>query len=246
MDWVEGKNEFLQRFDCTFLIQLRHVSSNDQLEEEIIKQHTRLKTRKISPVHIRAMLEGDTGSKVLLLFDGYDEYKAGTNSEIDDAIKDTKGECLIILTSRPGGHLDSIRRYMKGEVKIVGLSRKNIKKCATMFLNDEKMCKKMLTQAGGDVDRWKKDKGIYDLLHIPIMLLMVCHIFKQNKSLPESKTQTIETMIKLSISRTVLKSFGKRASDIDDLENLMCILGKLAWDALQRDSQELLIRKVIN
>ncbi len=244
MDWVEGNNLLLQQFDCVFLIQLRHVSSDDPLEEEIIKQHTRLNVKRISPTHIRAMLEGDTEGKVLLLIDGYDEYKIGTNSEIEYAIKNSIGECFIILTSRPGGHIDSIRRFMKGEVKIVGLSDENIKKCAMMFLNDEEMCERMLIQAGR-ASRWRRmDNTIYDLLRIPILLLMVCQIFKENKSLPSSKTQTIDTMIKLSMSRTTMKTLGKKADDIDDLDKLLCLLGELAWGALKRDSQELLIKRV--
>ncbi len=243
MDWVEGKNELLHKFSCTFLLQLRHVSSDNRLEDEIIKQHTRLKTRNISPTHIRALLEeGDTDGKVLLLIDGYDEYKVGTNSEIDDAIKNKIGECLIILTSRPGSHLDSIRRYLKAEVKIKGLNHESIEKCAMMFLNDHDMCDRMLREAGQNADR--KDATIYELLRIPILLLMVCQIFKKSGCLPASKTQCIGAIIKLCISSTAMKTIGKQADDIHDLENLLCMLGKLAWDALQRDSKQLLIKKV--
>ncbi len=250
MDWVEGNNQLLEQFQCVFLIQLRHTSSNVSLEEEIVKQHKRLKVKKIPPSQIRAMLDGDTDDKVLLLFDGYDECKTTKNHWIDDAINNSIGECFIIVTSRPGSHLDAIRRFVKGVVKIVGLNDENIVKCALMFLdNNEEMLVQMLVQAGWNIHPLLPlltGETIYLLLKIPILLLMACQIFKENRSLPSSETEIIATMIKLSISRTTSKTLGKKADDIDNLDMLLCLLGKLAWDALQRDSQELLIKKVGN
>ncbi len=71
-------------------------------------------------------------------------------------------------------------------------------------------------------------------------------IYKESKTLPASKTQIIEKMIQLSISRTTLKTLGKKYTEIEDLEHLLYLVGKLAWEALQRDSMELLIRHVRN
>ena len=51
---------------------------------------------------VKAILKGKTKHKTLLMLDGYDEYKPGTNHDIDAAIDKTVGTSVLILTSRPG------------------------------------------------------------------------------------------------------------------------------------------------
>ena len=65
--------------------------------EIIRKQHDRLK--RVVNEYIESILEGETNHKVLLMLDGYDEYKPGTNDDIDRAIESTIGNCFLILTS---------------------------------------------------------------------------------------------------------------------------------------------------
>ena len=85
-DWVEGDNQdarensMLDQFDFVFLIELRYVNNNSSLEQIIIKQHG-LKGKDISESQIRSILRGRSGGKVLLMFDGYDEYQKGTNDQ---------------------------------------------------------------------------------------------------------------------------------------------------------------------
>ena len=143
-DWVEGSSESkLNQFVFTFLIQLHHVNDNSTLEQIIIKQHG-LTGKKISESQIRLILEGESG-KVLLLFDGYDEYTKGTNADIDETIENTIGECFIILTSRDADHISKeTLNKMDGEVEIIGLSDENILKCATKYLESEELAKDLI------------------------------------------------------------------------------------------------------
>ena len=62
--------------------------------------------------------------------DGYDEYKLGTNIEIDTALDKTIGNCFLFLTSRPGYIEQTTKDKMDGEVTIEGFSAENIKKCS--------------------------------------------------------------------------------------------------------------------
>ena len=60
------------------------------------------------------------------MFDGYDEYKKGTNTQIDDAISDTIGDCFILVTSRPGDYMNKDdSKQMDVEIHIVGLSQES-------------------------------------------------------------------------------------------------------------------------
>ena len=67
---------------------------------------------KVEPGEIKSILE-DSNTKVLLLIEGHDEYKPGSNTDIDEAIKKEK------LASR-GGRVDSVSAYCAG-----GLSTKS-------------------------------------------------------------------------------------------------------------------------
>ncbi len=147
MDWVEGNNPLLQCYHYTFLIQLRHIETSQSIGEAIIAQHKKLKVKRIKPLHLQAILEGETDERVLLLIDGYDEYEKGRNNDIDDIVENGIGNCYIIITSRPGSHLNGIRRFMAGEVRITGLSIENIMKCAENFLGSQEMADTMLKES---------------------------------------------------------------------------------------------------
>ena len=72
-DFYSDSKSTLKNF--VFLIQLSKVDSNISLEEVIIQQHSRLKSKNIQRDQIATVLQR---KKVLLLFDGYDEYKKET------------------------------------------------------------------------------------------------------------------------------------------------------------------------
>ncbi len=232
MDWVEGEG-YLSSFDFAFLLSLHFIHDNGPIEHQIFTQHGMLNISQVSVGDIRAILHGKVGSKVLLLLDGFDEYKTGTNEDIDAAIMNGIGNCLIILTSRPGDHLKSIKHYFDAEIKILGLSKQNIEKCATQYLGNREWSADLLEQCS-------KNQALSDLLHIPILLLMICSMYMQNKTLPHSITEIIGNVVQMTISRTTLKTIRKTARDVEELEFLLQKLGKLAWSALQKGSSLLI------
>ena len=64
------------------------------------------------------------------------------------------------------------------------------------------------------------------------------------ESLPERKTEIYETLNELIMDRTTMKTFGCESSNVVNLESMLFTLGKFAWEALQDDIRQLLIRKV--
>ena len=208
---------------------------------QIIKSQHNL--RKVSTEHIESILEGETNHKVLLLLDGYDEYRRGTNSDIDNAIENKIGNCFLILTSRPGNDSGDkmfvskkVRNRMDGEIVIEGFSPENIKKCSIQYLPSEENSLMFLTQAG--------ETELSALLHVPIILLMSCTVFISNMSLPHSETKLYGDIFDLIMDRTTLKTFGCKSKDIPNIEQWLSILGKLSWEALQNDTRQLLLNKV--
>ena len=227
-------------FHFVFLIQLRYVNKTSSLAQIIKYQHS---LRKVKIEHIDSILEGETHHKVLLLLDGYDEYKRGTNKNIDEAIESKIGNCLLILTSRPGNDSGDrtfvskkIRNRMDGEIVIEGFSPENIKKCSIQYLLSEERSEMFLTQA--------RQTELSALLHVPIILLMGCTVFISNMSLPNSKTKLYGDIFHLIMDRTTLKTFGCKSGDVPNIDQFLSILGKLSWEALQKDTGQLLLNKV--
>ena len=128
-------------FDLVFLIRLRYVKKGQSLVEIIKKQHDGIE--QVSPEHLQSILMGETTLKVLLMLDGYDEYKPGTNAQIDKAIESTIGNCFLILTSGVGDYLNKpIRDKMDGEIIIEGFSKEKLKSAASNTSTVEKRVKK--------------------------------------------------------------------------------------------------------
>ena len=234
-------------FDFLFIIPLRKVDTDTSLAKLIIAQHEHLteKDRK----YVEALLLPETKQKVLLLLDGYDEYTTGTNKEIDKAIESGIGKCFTILTSRPGTD-DSedktyvskeIRDKMDGEVRIDGFNDKNKARfCKEYFGGSEADSENLLDQA------WEKlgEDRYQELLSTPIVLLMICVLYEENKSLPDTRTKIYETIRELAMDRTTLKTFGCKSTEVKDINKMTSVLGKFAWEALKRDIQQLLLNKV--
>ena len=219
-----------------FLIQLRYVLKDNRLAEIIKSQHDKLST--VSTEHISAIIEGKTKNKVLLLMDGYDEYKPGTNRDIDTAIDKTIGNCFLLLTSRPGYINQIVKDKMDGEVTIEGFSPENVKKCAYFYLESEELRDQMLQQA--------KASAIDELLRVPIILLMTCQLYYEKGHLPQTKTEIVGSIYELSMDRTTLKenNFRRKSTEIENLKSTLFVLGKFSWKALQNDVQQLLLNKV--
>ncbi len=235
LDWAEDCIPELKQFSFVFLILLRYVNNNECLESILIEQHGQLDA---TLAEMRNICQGKQEGTILYLFDGFDEYTFGTNSDIDKILSHGKHNSFVIISSRPGDFLQLIRRQSDEEVLIKGFSRENIVKCATMYLGSLRKSTDFLAQS--------VKSNLANLLHIPIILLMACAVFLQNESLPKRVTQLFEEIVEMVISRTTLKTIGKGAKDMANLDNLKVALGKLAWDALQRQSKQLLIFKVIS
>ncbi len=233
LDWAEDSIPELKQFRFVFLILLRDVSTDESLESIIIEQHGQLKTMKVTQSEMMSICQAKQGD-IMYIFDGFDEYALGTNSDIDEILKNGKYGSFVIVSSRPGDFLQPIRKQSDEEVSITGFSEESIQKCTRMYLGDQS--REFFAQV--------VKSNLAKLLFIPIILLMTCAVFLNDKCSPRGVTKMFDRIVEMSISRTTLKTMGKRARDIVNLEDLKVALGKLAWSALQRQSKQLLIFKV--
>ena len=228
-----------------FIIHLRKVDIDTSLAQVIIDQHEELDGGDRE--YLEALLSRKTKQKVLLLLDGYDEYTAGTNKALDKAIEYGVGNCFTILTSCPGTDSgdktyvsQEIRDKMDGEVTIEGFNEQSKRRFCTEYFESEEESEELLKQA------YKKlGKDDYnELLSTPIVLLMICVLYEENRYLPDTRTKLYETVREQAIDRTTWKTFGCKSSQIKDINEMTSVLGKHAWEALNGDIQQLLLNKV--
>ena len=208
------------------------MNETPSLAELVVAQHDKLKERHTKLV--KSILEGDTKHNVMLLLDGYDEYKRGTNTAIDDAIESTVGNCFLILTSRPGYVSKEVKKEMDGEIIIEGFSEENISKYSTKYFGSKDKSEAMLKQA--------RQSGIRDLLHVPIILLLVCFLFEQDSSLPATQTKLFQAIFTMVVLRLINRNPDGKFADQEYVDNLLLTLGKVSWEALQ--TRQFLLRKV--
>ena len=230
------------------------MDTDTSLAQVIIDQHEELDGEDRE--YIEALLSRKRKQKVLLLLDGYDEYTAGTNKALDKAIESGIGNCFTILTSRPGTDSGDktyvskeIRDKMDGEVRIQGFNEESKERFCTEYFGSEEESQTLLKQAKQKLGtgRYYGDENCYnELLSTPIVLLMICVLYEENRSLPDTRTKIYETVRELAMDRTTLKTFGCKSSQVKDITRKTCVLGKFAWEALKRDIQQLLLNKVFD
>ena len=210
------------------------MNKTSSLAELVVAQHKRFKQRHTELV--QSILKGDTNHNVMLLLDGYDEYKKGTNEAIDDAIESMVGNCFLILTSRPGYVSEEVKKEMDGEIIIEGFSEENISKYSTKYFGSKDKSEAMLKQA--------VQSGIRDLLHVPIILLLVCFLYEKDSTLPATQTKLFQAVFTMVVSRLVNKKPDGKFAKKEYMDNLFLTLGRVSWEALQCTTGQLLLRKV--
>ena len=122
---------------------------------------------------------------------------------------------------------------MDGEVKIEGFNEESKERFCTEYFESEEESKTLLTQAYEKLgwDRYN------ELLSTPIVLLMICVLYEENRSLPDTRTKIYETVRELAMDRTTWKTFGCKSSQVKNITEKTAVLGKFAWEALKRDIQ---------
>ena len=69
------------------------------------------------------------------------------------------------------------------EIQITGLSGQSIEEYADNYLDSREKSQALVAKA--------KETGIYELLRIPIILLMLCVLYLETESLPRTKTDIV-------------------------------------------------------
>ena len=231
-DWSKALREILMNFCILLLIKLRDVCDVGNIRDVLCASKL---LASDGPISVDSLYDYviNNQDEVLLILDGYDEYSCA--EEHSPILAIWKGEqlrdCHVIVTTRQL-ECDKLRGPSHVQLEIQGFkSLERIKTFARKVLADELDPDEFM--------HYLEKKDLYDMAEIPLLLLMLCILWKEKHhvGLPKSRadifTQFIQTMLDHKDGSHQPMPFQKVTSTEakEDFSNL----GKAAFEALLQD-----------
>ena len=230
VDWANGRKKILEKFNLLLLIRLRDVCGISDL-------CTMLKTAELlsadDPMAVNNLCEyvRQNQEKVLLILDGYDEYSSGKSSLIHQIWRGSQlRDCCVMITTRPVKE-DELRVPSHAQFELNGFdSWEQKKQFASKILPDEEDVEGLL--------EYLRKHDLEEMAEIPLLLLMLCLPWKEKKhQLPTSRAKIYIGFIQTLLDHMATEDSENVATDksIEEYQEELCKIGKLAFDALLED-----------
>ena len=236
IDWAEldenrltdEQRAILKKFELAVIIDLKKVSKYQNLRDIISASH-------IFADEDTAMKDGllsyitHNQDKVLLVFDGYDEYRFGSNSEIFEIFKGNKlRNCCVLITTRIS-KADELKEFKDVHAEITGFSKEDRVSFMVRMLGDE-------IQAGALQDHLC-ERNLYDLARVPLLLLFFCTLWKKGsaQSFPDSKTTLYIEIVQYVLNHNAAKCSPANFRKVEDFKEILAEIGKVALECLMED-----------
>ena len=226
VDWSRCNKEILTKFAVVLLIKLRDVCNTRDFCAVLKK--AKLLSADDSVVfgqlydYIRCNQQ-----KVLLIFDGYDEYSAEKSSPVHQIWEGSDlRDCTLLVTTRPLKK-DELRPGSHAQFEICGFNGRQVKKFALKFLRDETEVNKFIT--------FLFKRGLWDLAKIPLLLLMLVLSWKKYQGPLTSGSDLYFKFCLTLLNHVTAKTSDETLRSIDEYREDLVKLGELAWQALLND-----------
>ena len=221
----------LKKFELLVAVNLKEVSKHQSLKDV-------LSYSNIFAEEDKSMTDGllkyitDNQDKVLLVFDGYDEYRCGRDSDIFKIFKGDKlRDCYVLITSRIS-KADDLResrvlKFLRAE--IVGFSYLDISSYMKRKLGSYKDAANLLVHL--------RKKDLLALAKSPLLLLFLCMLWKEGnlENWPKTKTDLYVQMVQCVLDHNQAKHTTFASFDfpeVVDFKEILCVIGKVALDCL--------------
>ena len=197
----EEQKDALRKFHLVLAVNLKEVSECQTLEEVISRSRLFPKDDKKSVDDLLCFTE-ENQDKVLLVFDGYDEYRTGNkaeerygsrgNSPIFEIFHgDILRDCTVLVTTR-SSRADEIRGPADIQAEITGFNMSDRQDFMGKMLDSQ-------TEVDGLLHFLKKSK-LNDLARVPLLSLFFCLLWKREKEklmeLTERKAKLYQAIVK--------------------------------------------------
>ena len=239
VDWIEvneGNGDeqaaVLKNFELVVAVNLKEVSKCQSLVDVIRNSNVFAKEDKFMTEGLVDYISNNQ-EKVLLIFDGYDEYRMGCNSEIYEIFHgNSLRSCCVLITTRIS-KADELRGGEDLHAEITGFSKVDREDFMRRFLNSEDV-----SELEGHLD----EKDLDQLAKVPLLLLFFCILWKQgkSKSFPESKTKLYLDIVQFILNhsyskQTADKTKTKQYVELKSYKEILSEIGKVALQSLLKD-----------
>ena len=234
VDWVEVNKEtgdkqtsVLKNFELVVAVNLKEVSKCQSLEDVIRMSNVFAKEDKYMTDGLIEYITNNQ-KKVLLIFDGYDEYRHGCNSDIYEIFRgNSLRSCCVLITTRIS-KADELRGAEDLHAEITGFSEVDRETFMLRFLTDDEM---------RHLCRHLCKRNLQELAKVPLLLLFFCTLWKkgQAKVFPESKTDLYTNIIQFIINHSYRKRSPPRYVDSQSSKEILSVIGKVALQGLLND-----------
>ena len=243
VDWAEHRK--LQQYNLLLLLPLRdkRVTSVSSVIELLQLYHP---NELVCKTVASGFLEGDLGKQVLIIADGWDELEESRRKEgfiCELLFKNAIHSATVLITSRPTASV-ALHKYpysIDRFVEIDGFNEKGIEQYIKSAFSKDWEQKKQ----EGLLQQMKENPLLQSICQVPINCAIICHMWRHDETLPSSMTLTdMYTKVILHFMlRAFQKSFPllglKSLNSFDaipqDMQEILWLLCKLAYDALKGD-----------
>ena len=234
VDWVEVNKEtgdkqtsVLKNFELVVAVNLKEVSKCQSLEDVIRMSSVFANEDKYMTDGLIEYITSNQ-EKVLLIFDGYDEYRHGCNSEIYEIFRGSNlRSCCVLITTRIS-KADELRGGEDLHAEITGFSEVDIETFMRRFLTEDEM---------RHLHHHLLHSNLLELAKVPLLLLFFCTLWKRGKAkvFPESKTDLYTNIIQFIINHSYRKRSPPRYVDLQSSKEILSEMGKVALQGLLND-----------
>ncbi|XP_022111644.1 NACHT, LRR and PYD domains-containing protein 3-like [Acanthaster planci] len=233
-DWATGATALLKRFKFVFVLKMRYLNQKSDLIDALFDQL--LHSAEISKADLTAFITARAG-EVLFLLDGFNEFMTDdlVEKNFSSILKtlNRKGEykdCCAFVSTRPSHYDKLVKKCLIQRpfalVNMLGFSDKDIKTYAKKFYSDDH------SKANGLLKRIGSSHVLVDLAKSPMLLLLMCVLWKESSNLPETMSWLYNKVVKYIFNR-------KTSMSPAQISNLVIGIGRIALDGLLSLNQRL-------
>ena len=235
-DWKDA----LRKFDLVLAVNLKEVSKCQTFNEAVRRSGLFPEDDEKSVDDLLCYIRKNQ-DKILLVFDGYDEYRTGseaeerygsrTNSEIYKIFHgNILRDCTVLVTTRPSRG-DEIRGSADIQAEITGFNKPDRKLFMRKMLDSQ-------TEVDGLLEFLRESK-LNDLARVPLLSLFFCLLWNQEKGklkeLTERKAKLYQAIVKHILQHSHRRrQSSSKASKLKeaDYEEILAEIGKVALAGL--------------
>ena len=234
VDWVEvnkaaGDQQaaVLKNFELVVAVNLKEVSKCQSLKEVIRLSNVFAKEDKYMTEGLVDYISNNQ-EKVLLIFDGYDEYRIGRNSEIYEIFSgNSLRSCCVLITTRIS-RADELREGKDLLAEITGFSEVDRKEFMRRFLDSEEV---------SNLQDHLKRRKLDELAKVPLLLLFFCTLWKRglSKHFPKTKTSLYMAIVQFILDHSQSKQSLPQYDEVASFKEILSEIGKIALQGLLKD-----------